>query len=156
VRQHLGGFARADRPRSGSAPRSRIQYMSDQFQRELGFLGIDSSPALSAPRKAMAAPSGSSELSKKTCSGCEGSRVPKCCVRLCWHSRDLHTSRLIGRHGCPHASPISPEAASNHSHRRAGFNPVSQNRRRYTPAQTFRDDCRILGHAPASPPRRSR
>jgi hypothetical protein len=36
------------------------QYLSNTFQHELAFLGIESSPALSAPRKATAAPNDSS------------------------------------------------------------------------------------------------
>src|SRR4051794_2896291 len=70
VRRHFGGFAKdvahglAVRHDHGS------QYMSDHFQTEIAFLGIESSPAFVRRRKAMAAPRGSFGRSRKACSGC--------------------------------------------------------------------------------------
>jgi putative transposase len=60
VRQYFGGFAKdvarglAVRHDHGS------QYMSDHFQKESAFLGIESSPAFVRAPEGMAAPSGSS------------------------------------------------------------------------------------------------
>ena len=45
VRRCFGGFRPGDRARALGAARSWIQYMSDAFQKELAFLGIESSPA---------------------------------------------------------------------------------------------------------------
>src|SRR3712207_2509828 len=45
VRQHFGGFARAIARGLAMRHDHGSQYMSDHFQEELAFLGIDSSPA---------------------------------------------------------------------------------------------------------------
>jgi transposase InsO family protein len=71
VREHFGGFDRdiamglAIRHDHGSA------YMSDDFQQELAFLGMSSSPVSSGNPRAMASPSDSSAHSEKTCFGSE-------------------------------------------------------------------------------------
>jgi len=82
VRRHFGGFAKdvacglALRHDHGS------QYMADDFQKELRFLGIESSPAFAPPR-ATAAPSASSALSRRICCGCGPSTASRTCVGRC-------------------------------------------------------------------------
>ena len=60
VRQHFGGFGKAIA--SGLAVRHDhgSQYMSDTFQKEIAFLGIEVRPLSSGRPKAMAAPNASS------------------------------------------------------------------------------------------------
>ena len=84
VRRSFGGFAKdiahglAVRHDHGS------QYMSDHFQKEIAFLGIESSPAF--VQRATAAPSGSSARLRKTCCGCGTSKPSRNCVRPYWRS----------------------------------------------------------------------
>jgi hypothetical protein len=60
MRRHFAAFAK-DRGRGLSVRHDhRSQYMSEAFQKELAFLGIESSPAFVRSRKATAAPSASS------------------------------------------------------------------------------------------------
>ena len=75
VRERLGGF------RGGVATGLRLRhdhgsvYMSDDFQNEIRFLGIESSPAFVRQPEATAVSSVSSERSKSSCSGSGGSAI---------------------------------------------------------------------------------
>ena len=60
VREHFGGFAKNIACGLSVRHDHGSQYMSDAFQKELEFLGAESSPPSSALPKAMAAPNGSS------------------------------------------------------------------------------------------------
>ena len=55
------------------------QYMSDAFQQELAFLGIESCPPSCEPPRGMAVPSASSARSRRTCSGCAPSTPSRAC-----------------------------------------------------------------------------
>jgi hypothetical protein len=83
VRQHFGGFAKAVARGLAVRHDHGSQYMSDHFQKEIAFLGIESSPAFVRAPVAMAAPSGSSGRSRRTCCGCTASRRSRTCVTRC-------------------------------------------------------------------------
>jgi putative transposase len=64
------------------------QYMSDHFQKEIAFLGVESSPAF------VQAPEGNGcaeRFIRTLCFGCGTSRRSKNCARLCWSS-GAHTT----------------------------------------------------------------
>ena len=70
VRQRFGGFGKAIARGLAVRHDHGSQYMSHHFQKEIAFLGIESSPAFVRAPEAMAVPSGSSVHSRKTCCGC--------------------------------------------------------------------------------------
>ena len=133
LRRRFGGFARdiarglAVRHDHGS------QYMSDHFQKEIAFLGIASSPAF------VRAPEGS---------GCAERFIRTLKENLLWvrtfetiedlriallEFRDTYnTTWLIQRHRYLTPEAFRQSRLQSRSDRRAGFNPVSQNRERYT------------------------
>src|SRR4051794_33994284 len=86
VRQHFGGFAQAIARGLAVRHDHGSQYMSDHFQKELAFLGIESSPAF------VRAPEGNGcaerfiRTLKETCSGCGPSRPSRSCGRRCSRS----------------------------------------------------------------------
>jgi transposase InsO family protein len=92
IRRHFVGFAKdiarglAVRHDHGS------QYLSEHFQKEIAFLGIESSPAFGHPRVTVAL-SGSSAHSRKTCCGCDTAKRSRNCVRPCWRSARPTTQR---------------------------------------------------------------
>ena len=99
------------------------QYMSDHFQKEIAFLGIDSSPAF------VRAPEGNGcaerfiRTSRKTCSGSGTSKRSKNSGKQCWQFRETYNTKwLIERHGFMsprlQTEPASP--ASKAASRTAG------------------------------------
>ena len=61
-------------------------YMSDDFQAEIAFLGIDASPSFVRSPKATASPSASFAPSRRTCCGCATSRPSRRCAWRCSNS----------------------------------------------------------------------
>src|SRR4051794_31144862 len=87
VRRCFGAFAKEIARGLAVCHDHGSQYMSDAFQKELAFLGIESSPAfVRAPEgnaRGMAVPSASSARSRRTCSGCALSTPSRSSVRRC-------------------------------------------------------------------------
>ena len=127
VRRHFGGFAK-DIARGLSVRHDHgSQYMSDHFQKEIKFLGIESSPAF------VRAPEGN---------GCAERFIRTLKENLLWvpHLRDdrgtapslagvpRHLQHdLADREARIHQpARLPPEAASTHRQGGVGFNPVSQ------------------------------
>jgi len=86
VRQRFGGFGKASARGLAVRHDHGSQYMSHHFQKEIAFLGIESSPAFVRAPEAMAVPSGSSVHSRKTCCGCAALTPSRNCARRYWSS----------------------------------------------------------------------
>jgi transposase InsO family protein len=120
VRRHFGGFAKGIAHGLSVRHDHGSQYMSDHFQKEIGFLGIESSPAF------VRAPEGNGcaerfiRTPRKTCCGCATSRRSRNCARHCWRSAKSTTRRgsLNGT-----ASSARPRSV------RSNFNPSPGRRR---------------------------
>src|SRR3954447_18994171 len=74
VRQHFGGFGKAIARGLAVRHDHGSQYMSDHFQKELAFLGIESSPAFVRAPEGNGCAERSSVPSRKTCCGCAALR----------------------------------------------------------------------------------
>jgi hypothetical protein len=113
VRRSFGAFAEeiarglAIRHDHGS------QYMSDAFQQELAFLGIESTPAFVRAPRGTAVPSASSARSRRTCSGCGPSTASKSFVRRYWPS-EKPTTRPGSSNGTGFEPPRPSGRASFH------------------------------------------
>ena len=84
VRRHFGGFAKGIAHGLSVRHDHGSQYMLVHFQKEIGFLGIKSSPAFVRAPEGNGC--GSSGRSRKTCCGCATSRRSRTCARLYWRS----------------------------------------------------------------------
>ena len=126
VRRHFGGFAKAIARGLAVRHDHGSQYMSDHFQKEIAFLGIESSPAF------VRAPEGN---------GCAERFIRTLKENLLWvrpfetieelrqallaFRETYNTTWLIERHGFISPAP-SVRSSFNPSPGGVGFNPVSQ------------------------------
>ena len=134
VRQHFGGFAKAIARGLAVRHDHGSQYMSDHFQKEFAFLGIESSPAF------VRAPEGN---------GCAERFIRTLKENLLWvrtfetieelrqallaFRETYNTTWLIERHGFLTPAQFRQKQLQTARHRGVGFNPVSQKPRAVHP-----------------------
>ena len=127
VRQHFGGFAKAIARSPAVRHDHGSQYMSDHFQKESAFLGIESSPAF------VRAPEGN---------GCAERFIRTLKENLLWvrtfetieelrqallaFRETYNTTWLIERHGFLTPAQFRQKQLQTAASRCVGFNPVSQ------------------------------